>query len=327
MTPFQTAGPVPAAAPAAEFRGRLVPPISGSPMWGWAGPLLVTAFGTFLRFYRLGTPRAVVLHERYYVPDGYSILRHGVEINHVHNVNALLVRGSTNIFAAGGEFVVHPPLGKVAIAGGEWLFGLTPFGWRFAVAVIGSLSILMTARIARRMTRSTLLGCVAGLLLALDGLEFVLSRTAILDIFVMFWALAAFGLLIIDRDRTRARLGGAGGGGGGRAPRRAGAGGRGGGRDRRRRWPETRDPLGAGAGWRLPGLRLRVQVERHLVPPGFCRAGAGLGLRRPAGRGFREPRLRRAAQRGQVVSGLVRAAAARDLSRVLERLVRHQRWL
>ena len=56
------------------------------------------------------------------------------------------------------------------------------------------------------MTRSTLLGCVAGLLMALDGLELVLSRTAILDIFVMFWVLAAFGLMVIDRDRTRARL-------------------------------------------------------------------------------------------------------------------------
>ena len=44
------------------------------------------------------------------------------------------------------------------------------------------------------MTRSTLLGCVAGLLLALDGLEFVMSRTALLDIFVMFWVLAAFAL-------------------------------------------------------------------------------------------------------------------------------------
>jgi hypothetical protein len=47
---------------------------------------------------------------------------------------------------------------------------------------------------------------MAGLLMALDGLELVLSRTALLDIFVMFWVLAAFGLLIIDRDRTRARL-------------------------------------------------------------------------------------------------------------------------
>ncbi len=102
--------------------------------------------------------------------------------------------------------MAHPPLGKEMIAVGEWLFGLTPFGWRFSVALVGTLSILMLARIVRRMTRSTLLGCVAGLLMALDGLELVLSRTAILDIFVMFWVLAAFGLIVIDRDRTRARL-------------------------------------------------------------------------------------------------------------------------
>ena len=92
------------------------------------------------------------------------------------------------------------------MAFGQWTFGLTPFGWRFSAAVIGTLAILLLARIVRRMTRSTMLGCVAGLLLALDGLELVLSRTAILDIFLMFWVLAAFGLLVIDRDRTVARL-------------------------------------------------------------------------------------------------------------------------
>ena len=51
-----------------------------------------------------------------------------------------------------------------------------------------------------------MLGCVAGLLLALDGLELVMSRTALLDIFVMFWVLAAFGCLVVDRDRSRARI-------------------------------------------------------------------------------------------------------------------------
>ncbi len=191
---------------AADLARRLVPPIPGSPIWGWAGPLLVTTFGTYLRFDRLSVPPAVVFDETYYVGDAYGILRHGVEINHVKNANALLAQGKTNILAQGGELVVHPPLGKIFIAGGEWLFGLTPFGWRFAVAVVGSLAILMTARIARRMTRSTLLGCVAGLLLALDGLELVMSRTALLDIFVMFWVLAAFGCLVIDRDRSRARI-------------------------------------------------------------------------------------------------------------------------
>jgi dolichyl-phosphate-mannose-protein mannosyltransferase len=190
----------------AALRARLVPPMPGSAFWGWAAPLLVTAFGTFLRFDRLGDPHAVIFDETYYVPDALGILRFGVEHNYIKGRNALLVRGDPHIFTAGGEFVAHPPFGKILIAAGEWLFGLTPFGWRFAVAVVGSLSILLLARIARRMTRSTLLGCVAGLLLALDGLEFVMSRTALLDIFVMFWVLAAFGCLVVDRDVYRARL-------------------------------------------------------------------------------------------------------------------------
>jgi len=191
---------------ARSLRDRLVPPMPPASWLGWAGPLLVTAFGGFLRFYRLGVPRAVVFDETYYVPDAWSILKHGVEYSHPKNINALLVSGSTHILTSPGEYVAHPPLGKAMIAVGEWMFGLTPFGWRFAVAVAGTLSILMTARITRRMTRSTLLGCVAGLLMALDGLEFVLSRTAILDLFVMFWVLAAFGMLVLDRDASRARL-------------------------------------------------------------------------------------------------------------------------
>ncbi len=177
-----------------------------SVFWGWAGPVLVMLFGGFLRFDHLSTPDAVVFDETYYVPDASSILRHGVELNHVSNVNALLVRGDPNFLLKTGELVAHPPLAKMMMAVGQWAFGLNPFGWRFSVALIGTVSILMTARIARRMTGSTMLGCVAGLLLALDGLELVLSRTAILDIFVMFWALAAFGLLVIDKDRTKARL-------------------------------------------------------------------------------------------------------------------------
>jgi len=188
------------------LRARLAPAIPGRPFWGWVGPLLVTAFGAFLRFNRLSVPRTIIFDETYYVPDAYGILRHGVEQNYVSNRNSLITQGHTNIFTSGGEFVVHPPLGKLAIAVGEWAFGLTSFGWRFSVALFGSLAILLLARIARRMTRSTLLGCVAGLLLALDGLEFVMSRTALLDIFLMFWVLAAFGCLVVDRDVSRARL-------------------------------------------------------------------------------------------------------------------------
>src|SRR6185312_2079478 len=66
-------------------------------------------------------------------------------------------------------------------------------------------SILILIRVTRRMFRSTVLGCAAGLLMTLDGMEFVLSRTALLDIFLMFFILAAFGCLVMDRDARRRR--------------------------------------------------------------------------------------------------------------------------
>ena len=186
------------AAPTADqpsgLLARMVPAMPGSALWGWLGPLLATK------------PDKVIFDETYYVPDALGILRYGVEHNYVSARNSMLVRGDTHIFNTGGEFVVHPPAGKLFIAFGEWTFGVNSFGWRFAAALIGSLAILLLARIARRMTRSTLLGCIAGLLMALDGLEFVMSRTALLDIFLMFWVLAAFGCLVVDRDVTRARL-------------------------------------------------------------------------------------------------------------------------
>ena len=213
------------AAPAADevtrrsvLRARLAAPMPDDRPWGWLGPLLVTAFGAWLRFDRLAIPRALVFDETYYAKDAWSILQHGVEWNYVTSsanpnlANDLILQGHTaGLFAACsgsgcGEYVVQPEVGKELIAIGEWLFGLNSFGWRFSSAVFGSLAILLMCRIARRMTRSTLLGCLAGLLMALDGLEFVLSRTGILDIFLMFFILAAFGCIVIDRDASRSAL-------------------------------------------------------------------------------------------------------------------------
>ena len=69
--------------------------------------------------------------------------------------------------------------------------GSTPFGWRIASAVVGTLMVLVMVRLARRVTGSTLLGGVAGLLLCFDGLQLVLSRLALLDIFLAFFLLCA----------------------------------------------------------------------------------------------------------------------------------------
>ena len=177
----------------ARIRSRLSRPLPDDRMWGWLLPLGITAVAALLRFWRLGRPKGVVFDEVYYEHDAWSLLHHGVELDkNSHDQTA--------------GFIVHPPVGKWMIAVGEALFGHNAFGWRFAAAVVGSLAILMVARIGRRLFRSTFLGCVAGLLLAFDGLEFVQSRTAMLDIFLMFWVLAAFGCLVIDRDDGRRRM-------------------------------------------------------------------------------------------------------------------------
>ncbi|WP_326829314.1 phospholipid carrier-dependent glycosyltransferase [Streptosporangium sp. NBC_01810] len=191
----------------------------GNIAWGWLGPLLVAAFGGILRFVDLGRPRAVVFDETYYAKDAWALINHGVERASLGSVedpvaDRMIMQGNTDFLVKCTPpeadpcplYVAHPPLGKWMIGLGEQIFGMTPYGWRFAGAVVGVLSILILARVARRMTRSTLLGCLAGLLLALDGLHLVLSRTALLDIFLMFWVLAGFACLVADRDRARGKL-------------------------------------------------------------------------------------------------------------------------
>lgn len=177
---------------------------------GWIGPLVVTVVAGVLRFTDLGRPDALIFDETYYVKDALALLRFGYERNAVDGADALILEqdgrwDAVEVFQDSASFVVHPPVGKWVIAAGEWAFGVTPFGWRFAVALLGTLSVLMTARIMRRLTRSDLVGTVAGLLVALDGLHLVMSRSALLDLTLMFWVLAAFGALLLDRDAVRRR--------------------------------------------------------------------------------------------------------------------------
>ena len=195
-----------AAAARPTLRDRLVPAMPGDGRWGWGGPLLVTAFAAVLRFWNLGQPRVFSFDETYYAKDALSLLRFHYEQSTVTDANQVLLSGNTAVFTGKASFIVHPPVGKWLIALGEWVFGVTPFGWRFVPAVLGTLAVLMLCRIVRRMTRSTLLGCLAGLLLAVDGLSIVLSRTALLDGPLAFFVLAAFGALVVDRDRARTRL-------------------------------------------------------------------------------------------------------------------------
>lgn len=216
----------PAGPATGDVRDRLVPPYtSPSPrLWAflgvskpltdrmirwsaWGGPLLVALFAGVLRFWNLGSPKAVIFDETYYAKDAWALIHRGFEVNWDKNANDLILNSGGDVpIPTDAAYVVHPPVGKYIIGLGELLFGFDPFGWRFMTALLGTLSVLLLCRIGRRLFRSTFLGCLAGALMALDGLHFVMSRTALLDSVLMFFVLAAFGCLVVDRDKARSRL-------------------------------------------------------------------------------------------------------------------------
>jgi len=175
---------------------------------GWVFPLLVTLFGGILRFWHLGNPHALVFDETYYVKDGYSMITHGYEASWGDNPNPAFEAGDTSGLQTAPEYVVHPAVGKWLIGFGIQLGGgvTSSFAWRLAVAVFGTLAILLIARIGRRLFASTALGTIAGLFLAVDGEALVQSRISLLDPFLMFFVLAAFGALLLDRYQSRRKL-------------------------------------------------------------------------------------------------------------------------
>jgi dolichyl-phosphate-mannose--protein O-mannosyl transferase len=190
-----------------QLRFRLLGFRPTDTLWGWLGPLFFAVVGGVLRFWALDRPHQLVFDETYYVKQGVSMIRYGVELrvpDTIKKPDELFTRGTPDVFGSEGDLVVHPPVGKWVIAVGEQLFGQTSsWGWRFSVCLLGTLSILMIGRAARRLFGSTLLGTLASFLLAFEGHHFVQSRTGLLDLIVMFWALAAFCALLIDRDRSR----------------------------------------------------------------------------------------------------------------------------
>ncbi|WP_457949085.1 dolichyl-phosphate-mannose--protein mannosyltransferase [Pseudarthrobacter sp. alpha12b] len=176
-------------------------------LWFILVPVLTAVAGGLLRFIRLEVPHKLVFDETYYVKDAYSYLVSGYERSWPDKANDSFNAGNPDLLLNTPEYVVHPPVGKWMIAAGMWLFGPeNPFGWRFAAALTGTLTVLLVSLIALKLFRSLPLAGAAGLLLAVDGHHLVMSRTSLLDVFLTFWVLAAFGALLMDRADGRRRL-------------------------------------------------------------------------------------------------------------------------
>jgi dolichyl-phosphate-mannose-protein mannosyltransferase len=181
--------------------------VDRDPVVAWAGTVAITLLAAFLRLWRLDVPKSFLFDETYYAKDAWSLVHHGYVTGYVENANDKILGGNLHgLFTADPSMIVHPEVGKWLIGSAELVGGMTPFGWRLAPAIVGSLMVLVMIRLARRVTGSTLLGLVAGVLMCFDGLQLVLSRLALLDIFEAFFVLCAVSCLVADRDWFRARL-------------------------------------------------------------------------------------------------------------------------
>ena len=79
-------------------------------------------------------------------------------------------------------FDPEPPLAKLIIAIGIKLFGFTSLGWRFMPALFGTLIVPLMYLLARQLLAVRFFAIAAATLTAFDGMMFVESRTAVIDI-------------------------------------------------------------------------------------------------------------------------------------------------
>jgi dolichyl-phosphate-mannose--protein O-mannosyl transferase len=105
--------------------------------------------------------------------------------------------------------VEHPLLGKELIALGMRLFGDNPLGWRTLPALFGTLGLFAAMRALWFASASRFASLAGGVLIASDFMWFVMSRIAMLDIFmasfvlIALWAIAG---AVRENETGRRRL-------------------------------------------------------------------------------------------------------------------------
>ena len=88
--------------------------------------------------------------------------------------------------------VSHPPLGKLIIALGISIFGMTPFGWRFSGTLIGVLMLPVLYMLLKRMFSSVRVCACATAIFAFDFMHFTQTRIATIDSYAVFFILLMY---------------------------------------------------------------------------------------------------------------------------------------
>ncbi len=90
----------------------------------------------------------------------------------------------------------HPPLGKVFISWSIAIFGMTPFGWRFAGAVAGILMLPGIYLLAKQLTKRTWLSAMACILMSFDCMHLTQTQIATIDSFPVLFIIFAYSFML-----------------------------------------------------------------------------------------------------------------------------------
>ena len=103
-----------------------------------------------------------------------------------------------------------PPLGKFLVAIGIKLVGDNPLGWRIAGAVCGSLTLVAVFLWTYLLSKDYGIACIAAVLTLVNNFLFVMSRVAMMDVFLVFfllWGLVAYtAALELDLSAAKRRI-------------------------------------------------------------------------------------------------------------------------
>ena len=133
------------------------------------GVLVAAAIAT--RFWKLGNPSEIVFDEVHFV---------GQARHYLHSETFL---------------DPHPPVAKLLIALGIWLFGDHSWSWRLGNATLGTVLVGVTYLLGRRMFKDRLAATLAAGFVLLDGFFLVDSRIACIDIVYLTFAAISYLLL------------------------------------------------------------------------------------------------------------------------------------
>ncbi len=145
--------------------------------------VLVFAGSLALFLWGLGAARDVYFDETWYVPTARALINTG-EMLHQE----------------------HPPLGKLLIACGMWIFGDNPLGWRAMSALFGSLTLVAALIWSFALLRDLGQALWASAITLCGSVVYVQARIAMLDIFLMAFcafALTFFTLSLRERQSPK----------------------------------------------------------------------------------------------------------------------------